>query len=97
MGGPFTKLATHTDPIASEQWHKLQVKVRGEEFQCFCDGNLIVQGRDPEYRKGRVGIRARNGWAARFRNIKVTDPEGKVLWEGLPELPPGLAPKAGPD
>jgi hypothetical protein len=33
-----------------------------------------------------VGLRI---WqtAARFRNIKVTDPQGKLLFEGLPPVP----------
>ncbi len=36
---------------------------------------------------GRIGLSTWNA-AARFRRIKVSDPQGKVLFEGLPELPP---------
>jgi FKBP-type peptidyl-prolyl cis-trans isomerase FklB len=40
---------------------------------------------DPRFTHGLIGL---GTWeaAGRFRDVKVTDPAGKVLWEGLPEL-----------
>ena len=58
--------------------------MRGESAQCYLNDIRLfdVKIKNPA---GNVGFRT---WAARyrFRNIKVTDPKGKVLLEGLPDL-----------
>jgi hypothetical protein len=41
---------------------------------------------DKRSTKGRVGLATRDA-SARFREIAVTTPEGKILWEGPPEIP----------
>ena len=40
---------------------------------------------DERHPKGRVGLQT-FGSSVRFKNIKVTSPEGKVLWEGPPAV-----------
>ena len=47
---------------------------------------MLFQHTDPRFSDGRLQLRT---WSttARFRNIKVTDPAGKVLFEGMPDLP----------
>ena len=53
---------------------------------------MLFQHTDPRFSDGRLQLRT---WSttARFRNIKVTDPAGKVLLEGMPDLP-GVEPAA---
>jgi hypothetical protein len=50
------------------------------------DAASIVKADHERYKEGRVGLRTFKTHA-RYRNLKVTDPAGKVLFEGLPELP----------
>jgi hypothetical protein len=78
--------------VNADQWYDVRVSVRGPHCQCFLDGELIFEFDDNTHLRGAVGFRT---WATkvRFRDIKVTDPEGKVLWERPPELP---AAKPGP-
>jgi hypothetical protein len=71
--------------VDANRWYKVRVSVRGQRCQCFLDEKLLFDFTDQIQRRGAVGFRT---WAtsARFRNIKVTSPDGKVLWEGVPEL-----------
>jgi hypothetical protein len=71
--------------VNANEWHKVRVGVRGQRCQCFLDEELLFDFTDQMQARGAVGFRT---WAtsARFRNIKVTAPDGKVLWEGVPEL-----------
>ena len=50
------------------------------------DGVSVVKVEHARYKDGRVGLRTFKT-QARFRNLKVTDPAGKVLFEGVPDLP----------
>jgi tRNA A-37 threonylcarbamoyl transferase component Bud32 len=71
---------------ALNQWYKMEVKVRKNIATAYLDGKKIVESPIEGGHKGRLGL-----WTFdsiyRFRNIKVTDPQGKVLLEGLPALP----------
>src|SRR5262249_45296287 len=59
-------------------------KARGNTFECFLNGVSICQFTEPFHPRGCVGLRTYEN-AAEFRDIKVTAPDGKVLWEGLPD------------
>jgi Domain of Unknown Function (DUF1080) len=71
--------------VNANEWHKVRVSVRGSRCQCFLDDIRLFDFTDQNHLRGAVGFRT---WAtkARFRNIKVTAPDGRVLWEGVPEL-----------
>jgi len=69
-----------------DHWYKVRVTVRGSHFQCFLDEKLIFDVTDDLNPRGRVGLRTMSS-VARFRNIRVVDPDNKLLWDGLPELP----------
>jgi hypothetical protein len=76
--------------LVGHRWYTARVKVRGGHFECFLndgdkDERLIVFD-DDRHPKGCVALRTWNS-VYRFRNIKVTAPDGTVLWEGLPEIP----------
>ena len=68
------------------RWQKISVEVRGRVCRLLIDDKVVIGSADVPAAAGRVGLRT-VGTAGRFRNIKVTDPKGKVLFEGLPELP----------
>jgi formylglycine-generating enzyme required for sulfatase activity/serine/threonine protein kinase len=73
--------------FSSNRWCSLKVEVRGETFRAYLDGALQFEQTDARFKHGRICLFTWNA-AARFRRIKVSDPQGKVLFEGLPELPP---------
>jgi formylglycine-generating enzyme required for sulfatase activity len=72
---------------ASNQWYTLKVETRGDTFRGYLDGVLQFEQTDPRFTHGRICLETFNA-AARFRRIKVSDLQGSVLFEGLPELPP---------
>jgi hypothetical protein len=72
---------------SSNRWYALKVKVRGDAYWAYLDGALQFVQTDTRFTHGRICLFTATA-AARFRRIKVTDPRGKVLFEGLPELPP---------
>jgi hypothetical protein len=68
--------------VKNDKWHKLKVTVAGDKIEGFLDDvsacKATMSNVPPA---GRVAI---GTWStpAKFRNIKVTAPDGKVLWEG---------------
>ncbi len=72
---------------SSNRWYSLKVEVRGDTFRAYLDGALQFEQTDPRFTHGRICLFTWDA-AARFRRIKVSDPQGKTLFEGLPELPP---------
>ncbi len=69
------------------RWYRMAASVRKDRLKCTLDGELVYDHRDADYPRGRVGLRTWDA-AARFRDLRVTDPAGAVLWEGPPDLPP---------
>ena len=69
------------------QWHTVKLEVREKECVLWLDGREVSRGpADKLLPEGRIGIGTADT-AARFRNIRVTSPDGKVLFEGVPALP----------
>ena len=66
--------------------YRVLIKARKNNFTCFLDDELILEGTDDGQKSGAVGFIAREA-SARFSSIKVTAPDGQVLWSGPPELP----------
>jgi eukaryotic-like serine/threonine-protein kinase len=69
------------------RWYRLRVEVRGNTFKMFLDGKMLTSASSVKYSRGCVGL-ATVFCAARFRNIRVTDPTGKVLLEGVQAILP---------
>jgi CHAT domain-containing protein/tetratricopeptide (TPR) repeat protein len=71
--------------MAKDKKYRVLVKVRGDHFRCYVDDAPIYDFSDNRHAHGAVGLRC---WGAAILvdSIKVTDPDGKMLWEGLPEL-----------
>ena len=84
---------------SSNRWYSLKVEARGDTFRAYLDGVLQFEQTDARFTHGRICLFTVDT-AARFRRIKISDPQGKVLFEGLPELPPAsnnTTPKASID
>ncbi|HET6324029.1 MAG TPA: SUMF1/EgtB/PvdO family nonheme iron enzyme [Planctomycetaceae bacterium] len=72
--------------FSSNRWYSLKFETRGDTFRAYVDGALQFEQTDARFAHGRICLYTWNA-AARFRRIKISDPQGKVLFEGLPELP----------
>lgn len=74
--------------VEENRWYKIRVRCQGQRIQAWLDDELLLDFADDEnpHLTGRVGV---GTWAtkAKFRNIKVTALDGKVLFEGLPGVP----------
>jgi Domain of Unknown Function (DUF1080)/Lectin C-type domain len=78
--------------LQDHKWYSARVKVRGNHVECFIT-NLSASGNeiklfdiyDSRHPSGRLGLGTFLS-AFRFKNIKVTAPDGHVLWEGLPAV-----------
>jgi hypothetical protein len=68
------------------RWYHVRLEARGSHFQVFFDGQKMFDFHNDNFARGNLGLRTVDT-IARFRNIRVTDPEGQVLFEGLPSLP----------
>ena len=77
--------------IKDRRWYTPRVHVRGNHFVCSIYDQAtgtdirLFDYHDERHPKGRVGLQT-FGSSVRFKNIKVTSPDGKVLWEGLPSV-----------
>ena len=72
--------------IRQLDWYKVKISLRGPHIRVDLDDHLLFSLTDKTSPDGLVGLRFINS-AGRFRNIKVTAPDGTVLWEGPPDLP----------
>ena len=92
----FKRLGCSPGTPHDRAWLVVMVKVRGPSIECFVDGKPLIKGVDDRRGGGLVGLRTWDG-EGQFRNVRVTAPDGHLLWEGPPALegsrvaPPGAA------
>jgi hypothetical protein len=72
--------------VADNQWYDILIQTRGQWIECFLDGASIFRVPHPDRWGGKVGFTTLR-MTARFKDIEVKAPDGKVLWQGPPELP----------
>ncbi len=84
MGGPIRMLRV-PGTIEPGRWYKVRVVCAGAKFEVFLDDARVFEFEDRErpFRSGGIGMNVWNTKAS-FRNLKVTAPDGKVLFAGLP-------------
>ncbi|MCC9605568.1 protein kinase [Blastopirellula sp. JC732] len=70
------------------RWYTQKVEVRGDHIRCFVDGKMMFDRHDDSHPRGMIGLGSHNT-VTRWRNLKVTAPDGTVLWEGFPDVPTG--------
>ena len=81
-----SKLDAKDNAIETDQWHHARISVRGDTALCYLDGVKLFEFTADKLRAGSVGLRTWDS-AYRFKNIKVTAPDGTMLLDGLPDLP----------
>lgn len=69
-------------------WHHIEVKVRGINIIVLVDGQVMTTSSHPKLHHGCVGLHTFSEGNARWRNLEVRTPDGKLLWKGFPTLPP---------
>ncbi len=84
--GRRTQITERPGGMARGRWCRLRVRVRGPRCQCFIDDREVLDYEDARNTQGAVGFQTCKT-SARFQAIRVTDPSGKVLLDGLPDLP----------
>jgi len=71
--------------LEPDRWYDIHLEVRGSFYHCYVDGKEWFQTQDETFTHGRVGLGVWNP-NNRFRDIKVTAPDGTVMWSGPPNL-----------
>ena len=75
------------NPIETGRWYVAKISVRGDKAQCLLDGVKLFEFTADQIPAGSVGLRTW-GAAYRFKNLKVTAPDGASHCpKGLPDLP----------
>jgi hypothetical protein len=71
--------------LAEGRWYQARVEARGDRYKLYLDGREVFADQVEGHPRGGVGFYC---WdtASRFRNITVSDPTGKILFEGLPRI-----------
>ena len=80
------------------RWYRLRVTVEGQSIRAWVDDKLAYEMNHARHAGGGIGF---GNWSAttRWRNLKVRDPQGKVLLDGFPDLAKTQSPEfaAGPE
>ncbi len=71
--------------LEPDRWYEIRLEVRGSFYHCYVDGKEWFQAQDDSFTHGKVGLGVWNP-SNRFRDIKVTAPNGTVMWSGPPDL-----------
>jgi alpha-N-arabinofuranosidase len=75
--------------IEADRWYDIKVRCKENHIQVWLDDKKVLDFTDTDkpHLRGRVGI---GTWAttAEFKNIRVADPGGQTLFEGIPEAVP---------
>lgn len=81
VGGNVASVVNVTlaTPIVAGTSYHVESAVNGSTITTRVDGTLVDTTTDTRYSKGRVGFREAGPESARFDNVKVTDPDGRLL------------------
>ena len=96
--GEIGTLKSHDFTLRNGEWYTARVHIRGSHLICsIYDSHNSTETPvfdvfDDRHPSGRVGLRT-FGASVRFKNIKVTAPDGQILWEGPPLLGPTTQPE----
>jgi serine/threonine protein kinase len=72
-------------PHEHYRWYQIKVEARGPRIRCWVDGKSLLTYSDDDRLQGMVGLATGNS-PVRWRNLRVTAPDGRILWDGFPEL-----------
>jgi formylglycine-generating enzyme required for sulfatase activity len=82
--GSFNRVKRNVS-MEQDRKYRMLIKARKNHFTCYLDDEMIFDYEDDRLSHGPVGFVACQT-SARFSSIRVTDPDGRVLWEGLPRF-----------
>lgn len=71
-------------------WYRTLISCRGNSFTASINGQEIGHVTRDQIPAGYVGLWLSKKVGGRFRDLKVTAPDGAVLWEGFPDLKVGV-------
>lgn len=71
----------------TKQWRTIRVSVRGTSAKVFVEDQQILTYDKLAQTSGYVGVRSHHAWPSRYRNPRVTLPDGRVLLDGWPAIP----------
>jgi alpha-L-arabinofuranosidase len=82
---------TISGSISKNEWYPIKITVSGNNLKAYLNEKLLFDYTDTIQPRlsGSVGIGSW-GTAVSYRNLKVTDPSGKVLFSGLPDVSDNL-------
>lgn len=69
------------------RWYAVRVETRGKTVKVFVDGQFLAQSEHDQLLTGRIGAHTFGSAEGRIRRIRVTEPDGALLWRGVPPLP----------
>ncbi|MCE9528743.1 MAG: protein kinase, partial [Planctomycetales bacterium] len=81
-------------PHEHGRWYKVKIEARGPRIRCSVDGKNLLAYKDETLLNGMIGVGTGNS-PVRWRNLKVTSPNGRILWEGFPDLDAGPSKSIG--
>lgn len=84
VNGKWSGLVGERWSLARERWHTVRIAVRNGFTDFYLDGERRLTELSDVHPRGRVGLAILVG-KARFRHIRVTSPQGELLWEGMPD------------
>ncbi len=71
--------------IEPDHVYNVRIEARGSQIRVVVDDEEWYKCKIEGFPKGGVALQSAS-YATRFRDIKVTSSDGKVLWKGLPDL-----------
>jgi serine/threonine protein kinase/formylglycine-generating enzyme required for sulfatase activity len=72
-------------PHEHERWYQIKIEARGPRIRCWVDGKNLLTYRQDDLLQGMIGFASGNA-LVRWRKLQVTGPDGRVLWEGFPNV-----------
>lgn len=82
---PSRRWMPNVRPTRLGEVYEFGLRVRKSEVMVLLDGDEVRSSAHQSLRSGRVGIHT---WdSSEFLDVEVRDPEGRLLWKGLPPIP----------
>lgn len=66
------------------RWYHVRIEARGTTVKVFVENELRAQSQHTALTAGRIGANTFGTTEGRFRDFRVTSPEGVLLWLGVP-------------
>jgi hypothetical protein len=83
--GQSKRLAGKYARLEPDRWHTYRLEVRGPSIHCVVDDKPLVDAYDGTFSHGRIALVSSDS-RTRYRNLRVTTPDGTPLFTGPPDL-----------